>query len=364
MTNFITVAALVYVVLVATLYVFQRNMMYFPDTSVPSPVHSGVPEMQPVTLETEDGLKLLAWYRAVEGQPVVVYFHGNAGNIGARGFKVRPYLDAGFGVLLVSYRGYGGNPGSPTEEGLYADGRAALERGEYELGLHGIGRYLNRFGKDASDAEDWYLYGRARRRVEMPRGKHLREAIRAMRRSLSFDANRVEAREELLELYVESGFGGEALETANLLLEDDPGNVAHHELKVQLLAALGEYDDSLAAAEALTLLRQILPLAVGQQFEVSEHQLVRDAHDPPVDLLGRIRDPDRVPQALGHLVAPVGPHEQGVRDHGLGRMHQATLRRGHRRGWHNRLCRSDRGDHRVGVGFSRASSVLAWKCSQ
>ncbi len=127
MTNFITVAAVVYVVFVAALYVFQRNIMYFPDTSVPSTVHSGVPEMQPVTLDTEDGLNLLAWYRAVEGQPVMVYFHGNAGNIGARGFKVRPYLDAGFGVLLVSYRGYGGNRGRPTEEGLYADGRAALD---------------------------------------------------------------------------------------------------------------------------------------------------------------------------------------------------------------------------------------------
>ncbi|MFQ5618193.1 MAG: alpha/beta hydrolase [Rhodospirillales bacterium] len=127
MTNFITVTAIVYVVLVAALYVFQRNIMYFPDASVPSPVHSGVPEMQPVTLETEDGLKLLGWYRAVEGQPVVVYFHGNAGNIGARGFKARAFLDAGFGMLLVSYRGYGGNRGSPTEEGLYADGRAALD---------------------------------------------------------------------------------------------------------------------------------------------------------------------------------------------------------------------------------------------
>lgn len=127
MTNFITVAVVVYVVLVAALYVFQRNILYFPDTSVPSPVDSGVPEMEPVTLETEDGLNLLAWYRAVEGQPVVVYFHGNAGNIGARGFKVRPYLDAGFGVLLVSYRGYGGNRGRPTEEGLYADARAALQ---------------------------------------------------------------------------------------------------------------------------------------------------------------------------------------------------------------------------------------------
>ena len=56
----------------------------------------------------------------------MVYFHGNAGNIGTRGSKVRPFLDAGYGVLLVGYRAYGGNPGKPTEEGLYIDGRAAM----------------------------------------------------------------------------------------------------------------------------------------------------------------------------------------------------------------------------------------------
>jgi fermentation-respiration switch protein FrsA (DUF1100 family) len=58
---------------------------------------------------------------------VLVYFHGNAGHIGHRADRLRPYLDAGFGALLVEYRGYGGNPGRPTEEGLYADARAALD---------------------------------------------------------------------------------------------------------------------------------------------------------------------------------------------------------------------------------------------
>lgn len=133
-----------YAVLVIGIYLLQRTMMYVPDTSFPSREQAGVPEMEAVQLATEDGLSLLSWYRAAEkGRPTLVYFHGNGGNIQARGWKVRPYLDAGFGVFLLSYRGYGGNEGTPSEEGLYADGRAALafleERGvtDRDLVLYG-----------------------------------------------------------------------------------------------------------------------------------------------------------------------------------------------------------------------------------
>jgi len=57
---------------------------------------------------------------------VLVYLHGNAGSLAHRASKVWPYLDRGWGVLLVAWRGYSGNPGRPTEEGLYRDGRAAV----------------------------------------------------------------------------------------------------------------------------------------------------------------------------------------------------------------------------------------------
>ncbi len=56
-----------------------------------------------------------------------MYLHGNAGNIAGRAPKVRRFLDRGYGVLLVGYRGYGGNPGAPSEQGLMADGGAALD---------------------------------------------------------------------------------------------------------------------------------------------------------------------------------------------------------------------------------------------
>jgi uncharacterized protein len=137
MIQFAASAAGLYVLFVLALYLLQRSMLYFPDRTVPRLADAGVPEMSAVKLETADGLSLLSWYApAREGQPTLVYFHGNAGHIGHRGSKARPYLDAGFGVLLVEYRGYGGNPGSPAEKGLYADGRAALDF----LTVQGVGR--------------------------------------------------------------------------------------------------------------------------------------------------------------------------------------------------------------------------------
>ncbi|NQU58281.1 MAG: alpha/beta hydrolase [Rhodospirillales bacterium] len=126
----INVAALLagaYLLILVVLLIFQRNLLYHPDKAFPDTAISGVEEMRPQKVESDDGLVLLSWYaQGNPEQPVVVYFHGNAGNIGSRGSKVRPFLDAGYGVLLVGYRGYGGNPGNPSETGLYVDARAAL----------------------------------------------------------------------------------------------------------------------------------------------------------------------------------------------------------------------------------------------
>lgn len=110
--------------LVGCMYAAQRALMYFPGGDLPPPP----PPFAEARLRTADGLELVAWEAPPqEGRPTLVYFHGNAGTIAGRVFKVRPFLDAGYGVLLVSWRGYGGNPGAPSEEGLLADGRAALD---------------------------------------------------------------------------------------------------------------------------------------------------------------------------------------------------------------------------------------------
>lgn len=126
--------------LLGLLYAAQRRLLFFPDRAPARPEAWNVADMAPIVVRTVDGLDLTGWHRPPSraGLPTVVLFHGNAGHLGMRGFKARHLLDAGFGVLLAGYRGYGGNPGQPSEDGLYADARAFLDRmGEAPVVVYG-----------------------------------------------------------------------------------------------------------------------------------------------------------------------------------------------------------------------------------
>ena len=79
-----------------------------------------------VHTQTKDQLKLTHWY-AKRGEPYVVVFHGNGGNIEGRGFGFKFLVDQGYSVLLVGYRGYGDNPGQPTEKDIISDSTLVLE---------------------------------------------------------------------------------------------------------------------------------------------------------------------------------------------------------------------------------------------
>jgi uncharacterized protein len=112
------------IVVTASLWMFQRRLMYFPGQ------HLGVvpTSVEEVSYTTDDGVRLSAWFLPADSQPIgtVIVFNGNAGNRADR-FPVGEALRArGLSVLLVDYRGYGGNPGSPSQAGLEADARAAL----------------------------------------------------------------------------------------------------------------------------------------------------------------------------------------------------------------------------------------------
>lgn len=110
------------------MYVWQRHMIYIPAYQTPKPGDYHAQDMQIISLNTEDGVQLKSWYKPAHlGKPTLLYLHGNAGHIGYRMPLAREFIKDGFGVLLLEYRGYGGNPGSPTEQGLYADGRAAMQ---------------------------------------------------------------------------------------------------------------------------------------------------------------------------------------------------------------------------------------------
>lgn len=128
MVTFASVVIGAYMLALGGLYVFQRHLLYFPDTSVPKQANNNLLKLTDVTYTTADGVNLMSWYSApAPGMPTVLYFHGNAGHIGFRVDKIRPFVTLGYGVLLAGYRGYGGNDGVPSEQGLFADARAAVE---------------------------------------------------------------------------------------------------------------------------------------------------------------------------------------------------------------------------------------------
>jgi len=126
----ITIAVLIiglYVMVLAVLTVRQRRFLYGPDTNRPDLAAAGVPGAREMSVRTADGLDLLAWFvpPGDEALPVVLYLHGNGGHIGYRANRMAQLQRFGWGALLLDYRGYGGNPGSPTESGLIDDARAA-----------------------------------------------------------------------------------------------------------------------------------------------------------------------------------------------------------------------------------------------
>lgn len=104
-----------------------RAFIYFPDTSRVGSVRQWLPDGQDVILTTEDGLDLEAWLIPPTGRDrevAVLFCPGNGGSRDGRLPLFAALADRGFTVLAIDYRGYGGNPGSPTEEGLAADARA------------------------------------------------------------------------------------------------------------------------------------------------------------------------------------------------------------------------------------------------
>ncbi len=124
----VTVGAAAAVAVAGALWGAQRKLIYFPTQDLPD-VALVAPDVEEVSFTTGDGVTLDAWMvpaaDPAHGVTVAV-FHGNGGNRADRLPLARALSAEGFGVLLVDYRGYGGNPGSPSEEGLLADARAAV----------------------------------------------------------------------------------------------------------------------------------------------------------------------------------------------------------------------------------------------
>ena len=115
------------VLLLALIYFGQRRLIYFPFGPVPPPDAVGLDEALAVSFTTEDGLRLEGWLVRGTPRPVAtaIVFNGNGGHRGLRAPLAAGLAARGITTFLFDYRGYGGNPGAPSEAGLISDARAA-----------------------------------------------------------------------------------------------------------------------------------------------------------------------------------------------------------------------------------------------
>ncbi len=128
MVLFASVVVAVALLVVLFSWAFQRRLIYLPSTGAVPSAATMLAGARDVQLTTSDGLQLGAWYVPARRQAdtfTVLVANGNAGDRSLRAPLARALTNQGFGVLLFDYRGYGGIPGSPSEEGLALDVRAA-----------------------------------------------------------------------------------------------------------------------------------------------------------------------------------------------------------------------------------------------
>jgi len=127
--SIVSVFAIGYAMLAAALFFYQPNLLYFPD--MPNREIEATPgdiglDFEPLTLATRDDEQLDAWFIPAEpARGVLLFCHGNAGNISHRLESIRLFHELGLSVLIFDYRGYGQSSGKPTEKGTYRDADAA-----------------------------------------------------------------------------------------------------------------------------------------------------------------------------------------------------------------------------------------------
>lgn len=119
-------AAVLYGAITLVAYLGQRKLMYVPDPTRVTPAQAGLGDVEERVLVTPDGARIIVWYgKARPGRATLLYFHGNAGGLADRAERVRRFMDEGWGVYMMAYRGYSGSSGSPTEAANMADARLA-----------------------------------------------------------------------------------------------------------------------------------------------------------------------------------------------------------------------------------------------
>jgi fermentation-respiration switch protein FrsA (DUF1100 family) len=117
----------IYSSILVILFIFQRNLMYHPQENNYFGDKLEV-EIEKVNITTIDNINLLGWFhkKDLNKFKTIIYFHGNAGTLDNRIHKLNHFKDMEVNFLIIAWRGFSGNQGSPSEKGLYIDGRSAV----------------------------------------------------------------------------------------------------------------------------------------------------------------------------------------------------------------------------------------------
>lgn len=117
-----------YAVLFVGLYLAQDKLLYNIEPERVAPEAAGLASVREVVMTAPDGAKLVAWHAAaVAGQPTLLYFHGQGGSLKARATRIQRFMSEGWGVFMMTWRGYGGSTGAPSEKNNVADAHLAYD---------------------------------------------------------------------------------------------------------------------------------------------------------------------------------------------------------------------------------------------
>ena len=124
----VILVSLVYFFASLGLYIFQRDLLYHPTENNYDGDKLTV-NIQEVKIVTDDNIDLLAWYhnKDINKFKTIIFLHGNDGSLENRIHKINHFEDMNINFLLLSWRGFSGNKGKPTEKGLYQDARSAVK---------------------------------------------------------------------------------------------------------------------------------------------------------------------------------------------------------------------------------------------
>lgn len=114
-----------YSLVVVLLWAFQTRLIFFSGKLPADYTFNTVPPGREVWMETEDGERVHGIFYHYDSSTVLLYFHGNAGDLSGWQFIIQDFARLPYNVLMIDYRGYGKSTGRISEKGLYADGEAA-----------------------------------------------------------------------------------------------------------------------------------------------------------------------------------------------------------------------------------------------